>query len=253
MMENFAPQSLNTTHLYEQVADLMEQEIVGRRLDGERLPGEQALATRFKVSRASIREAMKLLRERGLVDSRQGSVSLVKKPEACNLSAVMSRIIRMDDIGYNDIYDMRILMELEAARLAASRVGEEDLKAMEAQLDLLKDRGITSTLRRDTDFAFHLQIAKAAGNQLLVILVEAMSNVFKDMINAGIFVLGGIDDAIMRHDKILKALQARDPEAAQTAMLEHLEQSRHHVAVYLKDKEKTKTSVSSSAGRRSEK
>ncbi len=231
-MNTFGHEPLNTAHLYEQVADLMEQEIISRRLDGEELPGEQALANRFHVSRASIREAMKLLRERGLVDSRRGSVSMIRKPEAGNLSAMVSRIIRMDDIGYHDIYGVRIIMELEAARLAALHASEQDLSAMRKQLAILKDRGISADLRRDTDFAFHLLIAKAAGNRLLVLLVETMSNVFKEMINAGIFVLGGIDDAIVRHDKIYQALLSKDPAAAQTAMLEHLEQSRHHVAVY---------------------
>ncbi len=252
MTDAFTHERLTTPRLYEQVADLMEREIIARRMEGEELPGEQALAGRFHVSRASIREAMKLLRERGLVDSRRGSVSLITKPEAGNLSAMVSRIIRMDDIGYNDIYDVRIIMESEAARLAALRASQEDLAAMRRQLITLEDRSIPAVLRRDTDFDFHLRIARAAGNRLLVLLVETMSNVFKEMINAGIFVLGGIDDAIVRHEKIYQALARRSPDAAQTAMLEHLEQSRHHVAVYRERLKLRDNQEKSSASQQSE-
>lgn len=252
MTDAFSHESLTTAHLYEQVADLMEREIIARHMEGEELPGEQALALRFHVSRASIREAMKLLRERGLVDSRRGSVSLVTKPEAGNVSAMLSRIILMDGIDYNDIYDVRILMETETARLAALRADEKDLAAMREQLNMLRDRGIPTRLRRDTDFAFHLRIAQAAGNRLLVLLVETMSNIFKEMINAGIFVLGGIDDAIVRHEKIYRALEKHSPDEAQTAMLEHLEQSRKHVAAYAERLKAENNQAAPSANERSE-
>jgi len=252
LTDTFKHESLTTSHLYEQVADLMEREIIAHHMEGEELPGEQALASRFQVSRASIREGLKLLRERGLVGTRRGSVSFVTKPEAANVSGMLSRIILMDGIDYNDIYDVRILMEVETARLAALRVTADDLSAMRGQLTRLKDRSIPTHLRRDTDFAFHLRIAQAAGNRLLVLLVETMSNVFKEMINAGIFVLGGIDDAIVRHEKIYRALEKHSPEEAVTAMLEHLEQSRKHVAAYTQRLEAENEQTISSANERSE-
>ncbi len=223
---------LNTAHLYEQVADLLEHEILNSYKDGDRLPSELSLADTFRVSRTVIREALKLLRERGLVDLRRGSAALVTRPEARNLSAVISRIIQLNGIDYNDIYDVRIMVEVTCIRLAAVRATSEDLCAMKEQLMLLKDRNLVPEVRRDADYAFHLLIARAAGNRLQVVLLETLSHIFREMMNAGIFVQGGIDDAIQRHTKIYDALVARDADLAEIAMREHLEQSRRHVAQY---------------------
>lgn len=224
---------LNKAHLYEQVADELEKEIMSLYRGGGRLPSEQELAEKFQVSRSIIRESMKLLKERGLIDSRAGSGAYMTKPEAANLASTMSRIIKLNnEIDYNAIYDVRILLEVEAARQSAQRATAEQLAAMQACLDRLKDRTITVEQRRDSDFAFHYQIAVASGNPLLAMLVETMSYVFKEMIKTGIFIVGGIDDAIVRHERIMAALLARDPAGSEAAMRGHLEKSRQNVAEY---------------------
>lgn len=217
--------SLNKAHLYEQVADLLEREIISAHEDGERLPSEQALAERYGVSRTIVREAFKLLKERGLIDSRTGSGAYVTRPEAQNLSDVMARIIRCDGIDIPSIYDVREILECAAVRRAVENATGEQLKAMEATLQQLNDRSLSVERRRDLDFNFHYLIAEASGNPLLVLLVETMSNIFKDNIVSGIFLEGGIDDAIVRHGRIIDALNERDAEKANRAMREHLRQS----------------------------
>lgn len=104
---------------------------------------------------------------------------------------------------------------------------------MQELLENLKDRSISVEERREKDFAFHIAIAQAAGNPLLVILVQAMKNIFIEMIEKGIFITGGIDDAIMRHNSIMSALIDHDAEAAECAMRDHLEFSRKNVEAYM--------------------
>ena len=89
--------------------------------------------------------------------------------------------------------------------------------------------------RRETDFSFQVAIAHAAGNPLLEILVQAMKNVFIEMIEKGIFMIGGIDDAIMRHGNILNALKEHDPVMAEDAMYDQLTFSLKNVEKYLQD------------------
>ena len=91
--------------------------------------------------------------------------------------------------------------------------------------------------RRETDFAFHEAIAEATGNPLLAVLIRAMINVFIEMIEKGIFMTGGIDDAIMRHARIMDALRVHDPQEAEAAMFDHLQFSKKNVEQYLKNKE----------------
>ncbi|MEG1604933.1 MAG: FCD domain-containing protein [Clostridia bacterium] len=216
---------LNKRHLYEQVAELLETEIIAGHEDGERLPSEQALAERCGVSRTIIREAFKLLKARGLIDSRTGSGAYVTRPEAQTLSDVVTRIIRFDEIDIPAVYDVRGVLECAAVSRAVKCATEDQLCQMEALLARLKERTIPVETRRDLDFAFHHLIAEASGNPLLQLLVETMGNVIKDLITSGIFMEGGIDDAIVRHQLIMDALRARDAGAADRAMQAHLDQS----------------------------
>ena len=82
------------------------------------------------------------------------------------------------------------------------------------------------------DFDFHYLIAQASGNPLLALLVQAMSNIFKENISTDIFTQGGIDDAMMSHQRIMDALKARDLDKADRAMREHLDQSLENAKNY---------------------
>ena len=235
--------AVSRVNLYEQIADRLEEWILANGFEEqEKLPSEQSLADEFSVSRNVIREALKLLKERGLVESRNGTGSYITKPEATNLSDVISRMVAMDNISYKAIYDVRIILETAACKKAASMVTDQQLAQMEELLEKLKDRNISVQERRELDFAFHEAIARATGNPLLEILVQTMKNVFIDMIEKGIFIEGGIDDAIMRHANILNALKEHDTIMAEDAMYDHLAFSRKNVENYLKDKQQVPSS-----------
>lgn len=224
--------TLTRTNLYEQVADYLEQMILSdsNLKEEDKLPSEATLAEQFGVSRNVVRESLKILKERGLIDSRNGTGSYITKPEAENISSVINRMALMDeDIDFKCIYDVRIILETAACRLAAEQVTDKQLDKMAKLLERMKDKTISVEERRETDFAFHISIAEAAGNALLVILVRAMKNVFISMIEKGIFVTGGIDDASMRHAKILDALREHDADKTEKMMSEHLEFSKLNV------------------------
>lgn len=220
-------------NLYEEIADQLEREIISLYAVGERLPSEQHLAERFAVSRTIMREAMKLLKERGLVDSRIGSGAYITHPEAQHVSDMLTRIIKLQGISFHDIYDFRSIIEIAAIRRAVESVTDQELAEMEKLLLLLRDRSLSIEARRVADFQFHLAIAKASRNPLLVLMVETLGNVFREAMTAGILVKGGIDDAIMRHQRLMDALQARDGERAAYMMYGHLYHSEKNMETYL--------------------
>lgn len=221
--------------LSEQIADRLEDEIIMNGKIGERLPSEQQLSERFESSRTIVREALKILRARGLTDSRTGSGVYITRPDAQDLSHMISRMILMDEnIDYCSIYETRYFLEAAAARSAAERASDADFEGMQQILDALLNRNLGVLERRDLDFEFHQRIARCSKNPLLAMLVEAMSNVFKDVIKTGIFVEGGIEDAIVRHQRILDALRNRDAALAENMVYEHLIQSRCNYEVYYK-------------------
>lgn len=220
--------------LYERIADLLEERILSEGYEYEKkLPSEQALAEQYSVSRTVIREALKLLKERGLVDSRNGMGSYVTKPEAENLADVIYRMAVLDKISYDEIYGVRKILEIAACRMAAAAVENDQLARMREYLEKLKDRTISVKERRELDYDFHAAIAEASGNRLLGIMVRTTRDVFISVIEKGIFTEGGIEDAILRHERIMQALVNHDPAAAEKAMQEHLDQSYENVMRYM--------------------
>ena len=118
--------------LSEQIADRLEDMILNEELeDSEKLPSEQTLAENFNVSKNVVRESLNTLKERGLVETRNGAGNYVTKPKADNLSDVISRMIVLDNIDYRQIYDTRIVLETSACRRAARRITDGELAKLE--------------------------------------------------------------------------------------------------------------------------
>lgn len=223
---------IRRSKMSEEIANILEEEILSEGRPGERLGSEQQLCERFDASRTVIREALKLLHARGLIQSRTGSGAYIVRPDVKDLSQMIARIIRMDGISYRSVFDVRYYLEAAAARRLAEHGTEEDFRALEEILQKLRSRELTVIERRDLDYSFHESIAQRSGNPLLALLVETMAYVFKDVIKTGIFVAGGIDDAIIRHQRIMDALRERDAAKAERMVWEHLDQSRQNYEVY---------------------
>ena len=223
-------------NLYEQIADYVEKKILVSAengwVQGEKLPSEMELAEQFGVSRNVVREAIKVLKERGLVDSVNGVGAYVTKPDEDRVSAMIYRYILMKEVSPEDLFDVRSLLEVHNAGLAAQRAGDEDLEKMAELLRKMEDRSIPMKERRETDFEFHVQIARATGNPVAEMLMLALREVMIALMEKGIFVFGGIDDAILRHERILSALKSRDASLAADMMREHIEQSRQNYRLY---------------------
>lgn len=229
---------LQKNHLYEQVANLLEQQILNNYEDGARLPSEQQLAEQYQVSRTIIRESLKLLKERGLIDSKTGSGSYVTRPEAQNIADVVYRIIQMDQIDYVSVFDMRMILELESVERVTRLGTDEELKEMEHLLKLMKDPGISNEKRSKYDFSFHYLIAKASKNPLLALMTEAIGKICEEMIHKAFFLQDSLQDSIMRHNMIMDAIRNRDAEAAKDAMRGHLERSKRNYEEYLQNQYK---------------
>jgi len=94
--------SIKKTNLYEQIADCLEQEIIHSETEIEKLPSEKDLSIQFNVSKTAIREALKVLKERGLITSKNGEGSFVTKPGMSNISDSLNRIVQLGKISDMD-------------------------------------------------------------------------------------------------------------------------------------------------------
>lgn len=211
----------DTRKLYRQVADSILALIkAGEYERGARLPSERDLATEFKVSRPTIREAMIALEILGWVESRHGSGIYVTEhlPAAAGGDDL--------DIGAFELTEARRLFEGEAAALAAATITDEELAELGSILrDMIKE----NRLREPGEMAdrrFHVAIARATRNTAITTVVENLwdirykSPLCRHMLERARSV--GVQPRIGEHRHILAALRKHDPKAARKAMRDHL-------------------------------
>lgn len=193
----------------------------------ERLPTEHELAAEFQVSRPVVRDALKRLRDQGLIYSRQGSGSFVR---SFGLKEPLG-FGQMENISHlQQCYEFRLTLEPEAAAQAAERHDEETLKPIQEALELLRDATNRQRHREDADYMFHLAIAQASRNQYFATAMEAL----KDHIAVGMQFHGlslkltsyGLREVFEEHNAIFEAIRDRKRELARQRMKSHLAGSR---------------------------
>ena len=214
--------------LYEEILRLI---ISGEFPENAKLPTELELGERFAVSRTIVREALAKLKDDGLVVSRQGSGSYVRRrPDQAVLGfAPLGSISDMQRC-----FEFRALVEREAAYFAALRGEEGTIAVIEKALDQLEDAVHTGKLGVDADFEFHIAIAQAAQNRFFVsTLASLRSNVYFGMnLTRSLSLarpLERLKAVQAEHVAIFKAIQKRDSRRARGAMHQHIENARHRV------------------------
>jgi GntR family transcriptional repressor for pyruvate dehydrogenase complex len=232
---------VNKANLYEQIADALEQAIVRSDDSMKKLPSEQELCGRFDVSRTVIREALKVLKERGLVQPRNGDGSYISRPKPDTVSSAINRLVQMDNISNDDLHGIRVILETAAVRLAAIHAKDEDLEHLECVLKQMAARPLSAEKRIQADSEFHITIARAGGNKLLELFVEVMTMLLREYMIKGFPGPASIKLVINYHKRILQALRNRNPEDAEEAMRSHLASARENVEIYESKKHKGTT------------
>jgi DNA-binding FadR family transcriptional regulator len=207
--------------LYQQVAEKLMALIDAQKYrTGSRLPAERKLAERFKVSRPTIREAIIALELAGYVEVKTGSgVYVIEHSES---QAVPPEL----DVGPFELTEARILFEVEAAALAASLITDEEIEQLEAALADMTQANEEKPTSEAQDRKFHLLIAQATRNSAIVSVIDDLWELkINSPLNERVFEKVrdlGYRPRIEEHQTIIEALRERNPQAARTAMREHL-------------------------------
>lgn len=192
---------------------------------GERLPSERALAERFDVSRTSVREATIALELQGVVEVRGGSGIYVT--QAPSTLSTASAFMPETGPGPFELLRARCLIESEIASVAAETRNDADLDRIFSALTEMHEHMDHKETNEAADRLFHLRIAESTGNSVLLQMVTAMWDQSKGPIWTKIehhFHTPELRQASHAdHQRIFKALLARDPVAARAAMRGHLE------------------------------
>lgn len=215
--------TLETKTLYETIADKMELMILNDRTQLEqKLPSEQFLAEAFGVSRPVIREAIKLLKERGLIKSRQGAASVITKPGVETLTKNMSRITLSESISPMEIYQIRIVLETFGASLAAQNTSPETVARMRQLNDQLLEHMDDPVKTAQTDMTLHREIWAASKNTLLEMMLSSISVILRPLLEKTVTSRELILDGNQFHRQIIDAIAQGDAKTASDLMHAHL-------------------------------
>jgi GntR family transcriptional repressor for pyruvate dehydrogenase complex len=218
---------VRSSRLYEQIVQQVEDSILkGVLKPGDQLPPERELAEQFGVSRTAVREAVKALREKGLVEAYPGRGTFITDGTSNTMRQSIDRMMRSGTEGFAFLAEAREILEPEIAALATTRIDEEDLAAMREQIAIMDAAKQDPEAFIEADLDFHLALAEAAGNPIILSLIDSIVGLLREQ-RMGIFqVHGGPERGQYHHKRILEAIEHRDAVGVRDAMKAHLKQIR---------------------------
>ena len=219
---------IQTERLYEQIVDQIESRIVAGEIKvGDQLPSERELAEQFMVSRIAVREAVKSLRQKGLVEIRPGRGTFVTNGTPGAVRHSLDMLMKFGSAkGSSELVEVREILEPEIAALAATRITDEHIAAMIKAVEIMETALNDAEIFVEADLDFHIALAKATQNPIILILINSIIDLLREQRKRTGNVSGGLARGQYHHKKILGAIIQRDSQAARQAMQDHLQQVR---------------------------
>ena len=210
-----------TQLVVDRLKDLLEQGVLK---PGSKLPPEPDMSKLLGISRPSLRQAYKALSILGILRAVPGDGTYISDSTSEILSVPLTFLMLMRRISMDDVFEFRMMLEANLARLAAARASESELAAMTFQVDNMaanlddrqKDRYLTS------EYEFHNCIAKAAHNNLLLEITSMVGGLLWETRKTLVNVVPDRQKDLEEHKAILAAISGRSPDAAADAMRSHL-------------------------------
>lgn len=224
--------------IYEEVAETIYELIKkGQLKPGEKLDSVQQLAENFQVGRSAIREALTSLRAMGLVEMRQGEGTFVKKFETSQIYFPVSSAILMNQKDIANLLEVRKIIELGTAGAAAIKRTKENLVKMEKALEEMEASKGDEELGEDADLQFHLSIAEASQNTLLMSLMDQVSGMMGETMKETRKVWlyskqTTMEKLAYEHYAIYKAIKNQHEDQARNLMKLHLENVENVIKKY---------------------
>lgn len=214
----------------------LERLIVESRLgEGDRLPSERELAAQFGVSRTVVREAVRALAARRLVEVEGGRGTVVRAPTTQAAAESMRLLLRLQSHGADvaKVTEVRRVLETEIAALAAVRRSADDLSILEAIVAAAEARLGDPDSFLTEDIAFHQALAGATHNDLFSVLLDSLGQVMLEVRLLALRRPGTPRRSLTHHRSVLTAVRAGDPHAARLAMDGHMDEASETLAAVI--------------------
>lgn len=196
---------------------------------GARLPAERELAESFKVSRSSLRQALKVLEIMGVISQRVGDGTYLNSGARSILGEPMEFLILLDGISFHELMEARLIVEPELASRAATRASEEDLIEIRRELSAMEEAVEEPERFIQHDLMFHQAIFAAAGNRVCGQMFAVVHKSLEKLITLTSQVVNA-EHTLVLHRRIYDAVRKRDPDEAKQRMMGHLLDARDLLA-----------------------
>lgn len=219
---------IQSSRLYEQIVEQIGQHIVDGVLNpGDKLPSERELCEQFSVSRTVVREAIRVLSEKGLVDIQPGRGTFITNSTSDAMRNSLGLVFKVgQDQAQTDLVQVRAILEPEIAALAAKNANSEDIAELQASIDAMDKLLNDADKFIEADQAFHLILANATHNSLIPLLIDPIVDLLWEQRKHIFLNTGGAKRGQYHHKRILEAVKQADADAARKAMQVHMEQIR---------------------------
>jgi GntR family transcriptional repressor for pyruvate dehydrogenase complex len=205
------------------VARRIEQAVRDGQLKaGDRLPSEPELARLLRVSRSSLREALKGLMFMGLLKARAGDGTYIQPSLSRMLNQHFQWLVLLNEVQHSEVYELRRILEPEAAALAAARATRSDIERLERALEGLALGREQPELFHVYDIEFHEAFAQASGNVAIQSTLRMLYHATSEARKAVLPYIDDMDKHWARHEKVFRCIRDRKPELARKAVLDDL-------------------------------
>ncbi len=209
--------------LWEQIAARLLSMLQEKQLrPGDKLPPERELAAIMQVSRPSLREALRALSMMNVLEIRQGAGTFVSSLEPELLVEHLDFVLSLDDSTFLHLFEARKILEVGIVALAAERITTEEVRELEAGLVKSQQALGDPIAFLQADVELHKKITQAARNPILSRIIDSIGKLSFASRRRTVEIAGIQEQTVADHRAIVAALQARDPQSAQQAMLCHL-------------------------------
>jgi DNA-binding FadR family transcriptional regulator len=216
---------IRKTRVAEEIADRIRVLILGGAFPtGQPLPSERDLAERFGVSRGSIRDAFRTLETIGLLVTRHGQGTFPQELDVERLVAPLASVLSYRADLQDELMDVRRMFEPAVARVAATRISDEDLVDLQRILDVQRRKLKTGRSAIAEDTAFHEILARATRNRVIVSIMAILNDLLVESRKLSLKQKGRPGRSITGHEAVVAALRQRDAHAAAEAMRTHIDQ-----------------------------
>ena len=222
---------------YQKLTERLRQFMAeGHFRDGDKLPPERALAESFGVSRSSVREAIRALAEKGLLESRQGDGTYVRIPDIEPLKEAILEAVDSEGLMFDEVTEYRRIVEPGIAEIAAVRHTSGQLDRLKIIACDQQRRLLIGENDGDLDAQFHLALAECTGNKLLIDTVARLNRIYAKGRTPELRDTPWRQFSVSSHLRIIDALERRSPEDSRKALEEHIDTVIHkHLFATVRD------------------